>query len=141
MKPEAYGIDFAQRNGDLMVGLPTQTGRRLLLEDLVRRFETPEGFLAQLVDGEYPWDPLGEDYGYDLRALIGAKIRNTSVIENRIVAECLKDDRVVGASASVTLVQPDRLEIVIRVEDGDGPFEFTIEVTELTVEAFLGEAA
>lgn len=141
MKPEDYGIDFAQRGGDFLVGLPTQTGRRLLLEDLVRRFETPEGFLFESVEGEYPWDPRGEDYGFDLRAQVGAKIRNTDVLARRIETECLKDDRVVGANAQVTLVGSDRLEITIRVEDGDGPFELTIHVSELTVEAFLGEAA
>jgi hypothetical protein len=139
---ELYGTDLATPLGDLLPGLPDTSGPEVVLQDLVRRFETPNGFLHQAIEFEgktYPWDPKAEDYGYDLQLLVGKKIRNVAVEENRIAAECMKDDRVENAQVSVNQVGTDRLEITIRVSlVGLGPFEFVLAVTELGIEVFYG---
>ncbi len=138
-----YGTDFAQSSGDFLPGFPTQSGPALIIEDLVRRYETPNGFLYTTIEDDersYPWDPKMEDYGYDLRALIGKRIRSVDYEQNRIAAEALKDERVTEASCTVTPSENgSKLQIDIRIEAiGLPPFDFVIMVSELGLETFFG---
>jgi len=119
-----YGTD-TWCEGDIRPDMRSASGRLLLRQDLACRLETAPGTLA--------WDPLGGDYGYDLRALVNTKQRDLTGITGRIAAECMKDDRV-DAATCVARWEGDSILVDITVTDGDGPFPFTIRVTDLTVE-------
>lgn len=105
--------------------MPEVTGRQLLIHDLANRLETAPGTLA--------WDPLGTDYGYDVRALMNSKQRDLNGITRRIASECEKDDRVESAEVVAEWTAENSIRIDIEIEDGDGPFPFTLLVSALTV--------
>jgi hypothetical protein len=116
-------------DGDLRPDMPMVSGRLLLMQDLRNRLETAPGTLA--------WDPLGKDYGYDLRALVNTKQRDLKGITGRIVAEVQKDDRVDAAQCDAKWLSDSQIQIDITVDDGDGPFDFTLNVSALTVDLIL----
>lgn len=119
-----YGTDIYCR-GDLRRDMPTATGLVLLLNSLANRLETAPGTLA--------WDPQGADYGYDVRALVNAKIRDANKIGRRVADELEKDDRVDSAEVAVTFLDGS-LELKCQVVAEEvGPFAFTLAVSELTV--------
>lgn len=123
-----YGDDV-WCDGDLRPDMPEISGRLLLAQDLRNRLESAPGSLS--------WDPLGIDYGYDLRALINTKQRDLKGITGRISSECEKDDRVDAATCTAEWTSDSSIRIDITVDDGDGPFPFTLNVTDLTVELLL----
>lgn len=112
---------------DLTPQCTVVSGRRLLAEAIARRLITPRGRLIG--------DP---DYGTDITDLINDDVDATTIgaMRSAIVAECLKDERVV--SAEVTITAPPggtgSYKIDISLEDGDGPFPLTLDVSEVTVE-------
>ena len=65
---------------------------------------------------------------------MNAKIRDFTTIQNRIEAECKKDDRVVDAAVEITTATGNVLDIKIRIFSIFGNFAFTIKVSELTIE-------
>jgi len=106
--------------------MPEVSGRTLLIHDLANRLETAPGTLG--------WDEGGADYGYDVRALLNTKRREPKTLTGRIVDELVKDDRVKSAKCTANWEGGDSLRLYITVTDGDGPFPFTLSVTNLTVD-------
>ena len=123
--PTDYGTDV-YCNGDLRPNMPEVSGRTLLIYDLRNRLETAPGTLS--------WDPLGADYGYDLRALVASKQRSLTGITGRIAAEVMKDERVDSASCSASWESETQIRVGIEIDDGDGPFSMTLLVSSLTVD-------
>lgn len=102
------------------------TGRTAHAQAIARRFGTPRGALARIGD-----DP---DYGYDLRAFVGADVgaRVVAEVTAGVEREALKDERTRDAKAVVT-VAGGALVIALRLVDADGTFSLTLAVSEVTV--------
>ncbi len=127
------GSDFAGIL-DIDAALTVVSGWRNLGNALGRRLTTANGALF--------YDP---DYGYDLRSLLNAAIRDTTQIANRIIKEMLKDKRVDSATANV-LFDGNTLtaHVGITPKGDDNPtFSLVMNVSQLTVETLLqlGQAA
>ncbi len=109
---------------DISAESRTVTGNRVVAEAIARRLMTPRGRLIG-----YP------NYGYDLTQFVNADVgpRELAAMRAGIVAECLKDQRVAGATADVTLAS-DVLTVTIKLDAALGPFSLVLSVTALTVE-------
>lgn len=118
-----FGTDISTAP-DLDESFAPLTGQAAVAESLLRRFQTPRGSLAfHPDDGLDLTEYLHE--GVDAAMLYGLK----SAIET----ECLKDERVLEAQASLAHAD-ESLDVAIDVESADGPFRLTLRVTELSVE-------
>jgi hypothetical protein len=121
------GSDFAGIL-DIDATLTWVSGWRNLGNALARRLTTPNGGLF--------YDP---DYGFDLRSLLNAAVRDTTWIEARIVKEVLKDKRVQRATASIVF-DGDTLTVHIGITpkgDSNPNFSLVMNVTQLNVETLL----
>ncbi len=121
-----FGTDFSGIT-DLDARCSTVTGRRLLAEAIARRLSTPRGRLIK-----HP------DYGTDLTEYINDDIGpgDLAAMQSAIVAECLKDERVQDVDVSITAPVGGVGEYLIElsIDDGDGPFDLTLSVGEVSVE-------
>lgn len=116
-------------DGDLTPGLRTVEGRPVLMEALRNRLSTSRGGL---------W--YAPNYGNNLCDFVNGAF-TPYAIEQAAETECLKDERVESVSASAVQVDSKRVELTLRITDGQGPFEMVLVVTELTVSMLLkGEA-
>lgn len=108
---DVYCID------DFLPTMPAIRGREALMHRLARRLTTPRGRFIY-------WP----DFGYDIRTALLSK-KTPDQIANDVEAECLKDEQVEQVVATVSI---DGTAAVIRlaVADADGPFEFTLTITE-----------
>lgn len=115
---------------DIDAALTVVSGWRNLGNALARRLTTPYGSLF--------YDP---DYGYDLRALLNAAVRDTGRIAARIVKEMLKDKRVARATADVRF-DGDTITVHIGITPkGENPaFSMVMNVSQVTVETLLKAA-
>lgn len=108
------------------------TGLRLVGEAIFRRLTTPRGMLRG-----------GEDegiYGLDLAGRIGtiASEADAAALQAQIRTECMKDDRIVDAAATVTATTTGpstsyAIAVVCDVDDG-GSFTLTMAASAVTVE-------
>jgi phage baseplate assembly protein W len=111
----------AEVTGDLLVG-----------QAIARRLSTPRGALID--------DP---NYGYDLTAWLNADVgpQDLGQIQANTQAECLKDQRIVSATVTVTPpasaiihgVTAIYMMVTIALTTGAGPFTLTLAVSSLTV--------
>ena len=103
----------------------TVSGNRVVAEALARRLMTPRGRLIG-----YP------DYGFDLTQFANADLspRELAGVRAGIVAECLKDQRVVGVTVDLVLDNEGLLTVTIVVEGSQGPFTLVLAVSSVTVE-------
>jgi len=103
------------------------SGRTALVQALARRLTTKHGMLEWIGD-----DP---EYGHDVREYLGEDVgpRAEFVIASRVQAECLKDERVRAAQVTPTLTA-GRLSLAVRITDAEGPFRFTLAVSDVSVE-------
>jgi hypothetical protein len=116
------GSDFAGV-ADLDANLSIVTGRRCLIENLARRTCTQKGGMLD--------DPTYGEPVHDLVGDVFDEIRYAQKLEQQF----LDDERVDEAGVTATYneaTREARLDCV--VDDGDGPFELTIAVSDLTVE-------
>jgi hypothetical protein len=109
---------------DLDPGMIEVDGRVCLAQAIARRLMTPRGGLID-----------DTNYGYDLTAFINDDITASAIgrMQGQIVAECMKDQRVVGASASV-IYTAQQLIVTISITDGVGPFPLVLAVSAVTVQ-------
>ena len=123
-----YGTDLACVT-DLDPNMAEITGRRVLAEALARRLTCPRGGLID--------DPT---YGYDLRAFLNADIDTPTLsrIAGQVAAECLKDERVVGCSASVLFPSAGIMVVTVNVTDFAGPFPLVLSITAVNVTILAG---
>lgn len=102
------------------------SGRRCLAEAAARRLITPRG---RLID-----DP---NYGTDVREYLNDDMgpADLALMFSAVIAECLKDERVVGADVTGTFVN-GAVTLNITLTDGDGPFSLvlSVSVTSVTVQ-------
>lgn len=108
---------------DIDADLTPVLGRLGLAQSVGRRLISPTGSLF-----------YDSDYGDDVRRYLNSPSPATArkagaSAEN----EAEKDERVERADAAATLAGDD-LSIDVRLVDGEGPFELTLNVSDLTVE-------
>ena len=127
---------------DLTPNMAEVSGRTCLVQNLCRRLTTPRGGLIYDLN-----------YGYDLTGFINAGLtpEQVAAIQPTIVAEMLKDQRVLAAKATVQWVGLDQvaaaatgtvanpnpvpvgaLVVSIQITDGLGPFNLTLSVDSVT---------
>lgn len=109
-----------------LISVPV-TGNQLVGQRILHRLSTPRGALACIGD-----DP---SFGWDLRQLVNAKIGPSSitVYQAQIQAECVKDEEVSAAVATITFADSGALTVSILLTTADGPFTMVIGVDALTV--------
>lgn len=118
------GVDLAFPDGDLDPHFATVAGIACLAQDLLARYETPEGSMF--------WDLL---YGKDLRELAGAALGPGDLArhEAETVAQALLDPRVQDAAASFEALGAEALRVRLRVETAQGPYDLVLEASKVTV--------
>ena len=119
----SFGSDLAGTT-DLFADMRETSGLALLGDALYRRLITPRG---RLLD-----DP---NYGYDLTQWINADVDASDIdqMQQNIRAECLKDQRVLSATATTNLTNADVLVITIAVTTALGPFSLVLAVSAVGV--------
>lgn len=108
---------------DLTDTMSVVSGRRLVAEAIARRLQTPRGRLIK--HPNYGFDVCGELNG-DLSAADIARI------QSGVEAECVKDERVLDATAVLTFAA-SKLTLVITLEDAAGPFVLVLAATAVSV--------
>lgn len=118
-----YGFDLSCTTGIDPRGA-TVSGRILVAQAIFRRLITPRGRLIG--------DP---NYGTDITEFINDDTNKTgiAVLRASIKAECRKDERVDDVSVSITN-NNGKYTIIITLDVGDGPFDLTLAVSDVTVE-------
>lgn len=119
---------------DLDPNLTLVVGRVAHMQAVVRSVSTPSRSLF--------YDP---DYGYDARRRLHAA-GGDLVVAQKIEQQALRDERTRDVSAAVEFIRnptaqddvADQLNIDIQLEDDEGPFDFTLQVTDVSV-AVLAE--
>jgi hypothetical protein len=121
--PPDFGRDLSCVT-DLTPDCREVTGFRVLGEAIARRLLTPRGRLI--------YDP---NYGYDLSQFLNADLGpgDTAKITANIQAECLKDERVLQAQASVVL-QGSVLSVTATIATAAGPFTLVLSVSAVDVQ-------
>ncbi len=103
---------------DFLARMPTVSGRVALAHRLARRLSMPRGI--------WPW---AQDDGTDLRQFVLSKVPPQRIARATII-ECEKDEQVESIDV-IRLTRTDRtITQRLQVNDGDGPFDFTLTITE-----------
>lgn len=109
---------------DLDPGLRVVGGRRALADAIVRRLTNPRGVF-----------PDWPDYGFDLQSVIGTTL-NASQVRQLITEQCLLEEEVESATVTVEQIG-ETLSVLVSLQDGTGPFDLTISVSDVSVEAII----
>lgn len=123
------GVDDLDANWSFLENSPTTPNVEslALAQAIARRLTTPRGGLF--------YDP---NYGTDLRDFIGSSITVPTAI-SLIETECLKDERVETAKATITVLgETWTIKIECKANSG-ATFELTLSVDKVTV-ALLSQA-
>lgn len=109
---------------DLAPTMRMVSGRTALAQAIARRLITPRGTLID--------DP---NYGFDVRQYLNDDLgpRDIGLISAGIVAQCLQDERVFAAQASVVLTA-GVLVVTISLTDAAGPFKLVLGVSDVTAD-------
>lgn len=99
-----------------------------MIQAVARRLETPRGGLF-----------YDEEYGTDLRAYVNS---NAGPLEIARAAEleAMKDERVLAADATVNR-SGQSITVTMKLTLADGPFDLTLDVSDLTVDLITFNAA
>lgn len=119
-----FGSDLDVRD-DLPVTDRVVSGLPNLGNALYRRLITPNGTLIG--------DP---DYGLDVRQLLsmGMTAQLLAPWMDQISTECEKDDRVLSASTSYTVLGPDSVQLDVVIQTADGPFTLVALAGQLSLQ-------
>ena len=109
---------------DLDPALREVSGRRALAEAIIRRLTTGTGQLQ-----DHP------AYGFNVTELIGTSLSNPRIRQG-VLGQVLQEEEVEYATVNVSR-NLGAVTIEIVVTDGDGPFDLTINVSDLNVEAII----
>ncbi len=120
-----YGND-TESTDDTTFARREVSGSIMMAQALARRFQTPRGYLF--------YDP---EYGYDLRQYLKGPIPLLSVINGQVENEAYKDERVDDVKVESSF-DGDGLEVNIAGFGSEGPFDLTLNITEVTVELLRG---
>lgn len=76
------------------------------------------------------------NYGFDLTQYLNGDLNAVDIAQMSagIEAECVKDERVLAASASVQLTGAGALIVTITLTESDGPFSLVLAVSDVTVQ-------
>jgi len=118
MASTAYGIDISGVD-DVSPNLGHVTGRLALAQCCARRLLTRRGALW--------YDP---NFGHDVRQYLSAPMFSPGQAAHACETELEKDERVDHATV-VLQQQGAALSIRITLDDGAGPFSFTLSVSAL----------
>lgn len=99
------------------------------MQAIARRLSTPLGGLA-----DWP------GYGFDLRSVIGTSISD-ELIRQRVREQVLAEEEVEQAVVKVASRDDGLMQIQIAIEDADGPFDLTVNISDLEVTAIIPRAA
>jgi len=108
--------------------LSTVSGRQALAEAILRRLTTRRGGLF-----------YAPSYGYAIVEIIGSSV-SASEIEQRVVEQCLLEEEVEDATCTATFTDAGgtrSVAIDIKATDAKGPFDLTLNASELTISALL----
>jgi len=107
---------------DLDPGGLEVSGRRCLAEAIARRLTTPRG---RLIDDA--------NYGFDLTQYIDADLSLSELaqIKAQAEAECLKDERVIGANVTLQFVA-NVLNVTVLIQERKGPFTLVLSINNVT---------
>lgn len=122
-----YGTTFACAT-DFTPQMSTVSGLRAVAEAVARRLQTDRGAL---------WYDL--DYGTNITRFVNAAVPLSS-IETMVENEAIKDERVNDCTCEATQIDMS-LSLRIQLEADEGPFEFVLSVSELTVSILWGAFA
>lgn len=118
-----HGTDLAGVT-DLEITLREISGREALAHRLARRYQTPRGGLF-----------YDSDFGYDLRQFLSGAVPPEGTIEAAAENEALKDEGVLDVQIDVRFfTATKRMKVFIAAIDSDGPFEFVLDISDVTVE-------
>lgn len=114
------GVDIACTD-DIPAGFPLVSGYTTLAQSIYRRLTSPRG---SVIDAP--------DYGLDVREYLsrGLTQAQLAAMPGEIRAEVLKDERVHDCSVTVVSSTDTVLELAFSVQAEDGPFTFTVSVSE-----------
>jgi phage baseplate assembly protein W len=100
----------------------------MLGQALLRRLSTPRGTLA-----------FAPDYGTDVRQWLGEglSLAQLQQIGDEVEAECLKDERIGGATVRAAYAEGE-LRLQVALSTSAGPYALTLRVDSLTIEALGG---
>jgi hypothetical protein len=109
---------------DLTMPSIMASGFRVVGEAVARRWNTPRGGLVD--------DP---DYGFDLTDYVGDDIGPTDIarISHMAGAEAEKDERVLSADVTVSLLSSGVLTVSGVITTAAGPFQLVVAVTGVSV--------
>lgn len=124
------GTDIATPWGDIDARVSLMSGRELLQHDLIDRLLEDPG-------GVYYEPRYGAGIGLYLNEELDAtKLRQLEAI---VAEHCRRDERVVSARCSAAFESAtEGLRIRITVDDGSGPFEFTLPLGDIPTGKVLG---
>jgi hypothetical protein len=111
---DLYGVE------DFLPTMPAVSGRVALAQRLARRLTMKRG--------QFPWWP---NDGYDIRNALLSK-REPHRIAADVEEECEKDEQVEAVKATLT-VEGTNATLRLLVADADGPYEFTMTISEAKV--------
>lgn len=109
---------------DLDPGLRVVTGRRALADAIVRRLTNRRGVF-----------PDWPDYGFDVQSVIGTTLTESQV-RQLIAEQCLLEEEVEAAVVSLS-TSGETLRVLVSVTDATGPFDLTLNVSDVTTEAII----
>jgi len=111
---------------DVDATLSVATGLQALAESILRRVTTPRG---SLIDAP--------TYGIDIRSFIGEAV-TASRVEQELSEQVEEEEEVLSHHVTVTVDQrTSTMSIAIKAVASEGPFELTVEASELTLRAFF----
>jgi hypothetical protein len=106
--------------GDFLPHMPQVRGITALAQRLLRRFQTPRGRF-------FAWP----DFGTDLREFLLANVPADRVA-TAAASEALKDEQIESVDASATY-EGRAVRLVLTVTTAEGPFDFTMTISEAVV--------
>ena len=123
-----YGMDL-DCGPDLTRTMKVTSGRRLVAQNILRRFNTPRGSL--------PDDP---NFGTDMSLFVNDDLGPGDVgrIGSSMQAEALKDARVKSARTTVTLTGDGNFTAVLTLVDAAGSFQLVLGVSAVGVTLLAG---
>lgn len=125
-----YGTDIWCID-DIDEGFTEISGRKVLIQNLIRRLRTPRGGIID-----------APDYGLDLAELLsrGMTPAEVGAIPGAVRSELLKDERVAAVAVTSRQTGAEVLELTIKITPVEGePFQFTVDASAAGV--LLKEAA
>ncbi len=125
--------------GDFRPDMPRVSGMTALVHRLCVRLSTPRGRFGGVdADGNtWGWP----NFGTDMAQYLLSKATPQQIASDA-QAECLKDEQVKQANASVVVSEGGRtITLSIRIVTSSGPFVFTLVVTQAATDLISLQAA